>query len=704
MNAIRLEPMLPWPLLLGLAAVCVLALLPAAWRRARGVWLRALAFAVILATLAGPVLLHEDQRYLPDIALLVTDHTGSMGIRGRAAVAEAARARIEAEARRIPGLVLREAVVPPGGNGTRLFESVGQALADIPPGRLAGVVAITDGQVHDRPARALGAPLQVLIPARGEEVDRRLRVVEAPPYGIVGQTATIRVVVEDLGAHDDGTPVTVTLRRDGEAPGTVDALVGRKLDIDVPIRAVGPSLLELSAAALPGEVSAVNNRAVVQINGVRDRLHVLLVSGQPNQGERAWRRLLKADPSVDLVHFTILRLPDRDDMTPLNELALIAFPTRELFQEKINDFDLIILDRFEDRGILPVQYLENIADFVRRGGGLLLTAGPEFAGTGSLQNTPLGDVLPVHVPGDGGVTETPFRPALTAAGRAHPVTAGLVGASGPNWGPWYRALASDQTEGEVLMSGPDGHPLLVLDHREQGRVAVLLSDQIWLWARGEDGGGPQAELLRRVSHWLMKEPDLEEERLTASIEGGTLHVDRRTLAAATSVEATVTAPDGTVRSLRLAPAGDGHEAGSMPAAGEGIWRVRAAGAQAFAAAAAADPLEEADLRATASVLAAGHRGVERQRHVCRAGRRAVAADGVGGCGDARGRMDRVAGQPGARDDRGDGNGTGAAARVAAAAARDGGAGVVARRPGVTSKMVAPVATVGYCSGQPGIMT
>ena len=542
MNALRFAPALPWPVLAGLAIVCVLALIPGLWRRARGVWLRALAFGVILAALAGPVLQHEDQRFLSDIVLLLNDHTGSMGIRDRSAVADAARLRIEAEAQRVPGLVLREATVPPGGNGTRLFDAASQALADIPPGRLAGIIAITDGQVHDRPERKLTAPLHVLIPARGEEVDRVLRVVEAPPYGIVGQTATIRIVVEDLGADDDGTPVTVTVRRDGEPPGTVEATVGHKLDLDVPVRRVGQSLIALSAAGLPGEVSDVNNSAVVQINGVRDRLHVLLVSGQPNQGERAWRRLLKGDPSVDLVHFTILRLPDRDDMTPLNELALIAFPTRELFQEKINDFDLIILDRFEDRGVLPVQYLENIADFVRRGGGLLLTAGPEFAGTGSLQNTPLGDVLPVHVPPDGGVVETPFRPALTDTGRAHPVTASLPAVAG--WGPWYRALTSDQTEGEVLMSGPDGRPLLVLDHRDQGRVAVLLSDQIWLWSRGEDGGGPQAELLRRVSHWLMKEPDLEEERLTALIENGILRIDRHTLAANGPVDATVNAPDG----------------------------------------------------------------------------------------------------------------------------------------------------------------
>ena len=604
-------PLLPLPVLGVVGALSLVVLAVAVWRGARGVWVRALVFAGVLATLAGPELQHEDQRFLPDIALLVTDHTPSMALRDRASLAQAARGRIEAEAARMPGLILRETSVPPGTDGTRLFDAVNQALADIPPGRLAGIIAITDGQVHDRPLRPLTAPLHVLIPARGEEVDRRLRVVEAPPYGIVGHTATIRVAVEDLGAHDDGTPVTITVRRDGEPPGTVQAEVGRKFDITVPIRQPGPVLLELSADMLPGEVSDVNNRAVVQINGVRDRLHVLLVSGQPNQGERAWRRLLKADPSVDLVHFTILRLPDRDDMTPLNELALIAFPTRELFQEKIGDFDLIILDRFEDRGILPVQYLENIAEFVRRGGGLLITAGPEFAGPGSLQNTPLGDVLPVHVPADGGVVEEPFRPELTAMGRAHPVTADLSGAGkgrggspgGADWGPWYRALVSDETEGEVLMAGPDGRPLLVLDHRDEGRVAVLLSDQVWLWARGEGGGGPQAELLRRVSHWLMKEPDLEEERLTASIASGSLTVDRRTLSASAAVPATVTGPDGASHAVTLEPAGAGHESARVPAGLPGIWRVTAAGEQAFAAATDADPQENADLRATATVLA-----------------------------------------------------------------------------------------------------
>ncbi len=607
MNALRFDPALPAPLLATLlAAVALLAIL-AIVRRARGAVVRLLAFALFALVLARPMLQHEERRFLPDIGLVVVDHTPSMALRGRRAIADAAAAKLAAEARAVPDLRLRTVTVPPGAAGTRLFAAVGQALADIPPGRLAGVVAITDGEVHDHPVRPLGAPFHALIASAGEETDRIVRVLEAPPYAIVGSDATIALVVEDGGAHDDGTPVTLTIRRDGEPPGTIKAAVGRKVTITIPIRNAGPSLVAISAAPLPNEVSDLNNGAVLTINGVRDRLHVLLVSGEPNNGERAWRRLLKADPAVDLVHFTILRLPDKDDMTPLNELALIAFPTRELFAEKINDFDLIILDRFEDRGILPARYLANIADFVRRGGGLLLTAGPEFAGDGSLENTPLGDVLPVHVPTDGGVRETAFRPMLTATGRNHPVTDTLAGAgteaSGPGWGRWYRALLPDQTRGEVLMEGPDKSPLLVLDRAGSGRVAVLLSDQIWLWSRGEDGGGPQGELLRRIAHWLMKEPDLEEERLTATVANGTLRIERHTLATAPPPAAIVTAPDGTRSTVALTSRGDGAETASIPAPTPGVWRVRAAGEQAFAAAALADPIEQADLRATLLKLA-----------------------------------------------------------------------------------------------------
>ncbi len=606
-SGIRFAPGLPLPLLIALAVLCVLALAPAVWRRARGVWWRAACFAVVLLWLAGPRLVRETQEALSDIAVMVVDQTASMSVGDRSAITAAAAAKLTTEIGRIPGMELRTVTVPEGGHdGTRLFTALDRVLADVPRSRLSGVVMLTDGQVHDVPKAPPSAPLNVLVPAAGEQTDRRIRLVEAPNYGIVGHSVTLRVAVDDLGVDDAGQPATLTVRRDGEPPQVVQVPVGEVVPVDVPITRAGPTVVELTAAPLPGEVSDLNNHAVVSINGVRDRLRVLLVSGEPHAGERTWRRLLKADPAVDLVHFTILRPPEKDDMTPLNELALIAFPTRELFQVKIKDFDLIILDRFSNRGILPPQYLRNIADYVRGGGALLLSVGPEFASPASLSFSPLAPVLPAEPSsGPGGVVDGPFRPLVTPLGERHPVTAGLPGdkpGATPAWGEWYRRLQPAAAHGQALMSGPDGQPLLLLDRVGEGRAALLLSDQIWLWSRDHDGGGPQAELLRRVAHWLMKEPALEEEALTAAIENGTLSVERRTTSDAPPPPVTVTAPDGTASSLALKPAGPGRANASAPAAAPGVWQVSDGARQAFAAAGTTNPLEIADLRATATVL------------------------------------------------------------------------------------------------------
>ena len=307
---------------------------------------------------------------------------------------------------------------------------------------------------------------------------------------------------------------------------------------------------------------------MVEINGVRDRLRVLLISGEPHPGERTWRRLLKADPSVDLVHFTILRPPEKDDLTPLNELALIAFPVRELFLDKINEFDLIILDRFQNRGLLPMPYIANIAERVRDGGALLLSVGPEFSGAdqpGRDADRPACCRACRH-------RRTPwsraqFRPRVTDLGQRHPVTEGLTGANPPgdpgrgaDWGSWYRRIEPADVRGEVLMGTPDGEPLLLLDRVGKGRVALLLSDQIWLWSRGHEGGGPQAELLRRIAHWLMQEPELEENALTARVADGRLTIERRSTDPAPPGQVTVTDPDGKTQTLNL----DGDSPGRAP--------------------------------------------------------------------------------------------------------------------------------------------
>ena len=611
--ALRFDPVIPPALFAALAVLCAAALGLALWKRARGTVWRFFAFAVLLLWLGGPRLVEETRESLPDIGLLVVDQTASMQVGERTKLAEAARARVEEQARALPDLELRSVTVPEAGSeGTRLFAAIERALADIPRARLAGVVAITDGQVHDIPPGSPfgGTPLHVLVPARGEETDRRIRIIEAPGYGIVGKSVTIRMAVEDLGLPRAGLAfgraARLTIRRDGEPPRVESVPLGVEHGVEVPIARAGPTVVEMTADPLPGEVSTLNNRAVVEINGVRDRLRVLLVSGEPHAGERTWRRLLKADPAVDLVHFTILRPPEKDDLTPLNELALIAFPVRELFQVKIKEFDLIILDRFQNRGILPPLYLGNIADYVRAGGALLLSVGPEFTGPASLAVTPLGSVLPARAASVDAVVNGAFRPLVTPLGTRHPVTAGLTGwqASGdPTWGPWYRRIEAGSLHGDALLSGSQGNPLLLLDHVDQGRVALLLSDQIWLWSRGHLGGGPQAELLRRVAHWLMKEPELEENALTARAEHGRLAVERRTTEDGPPGEVTVTDPEGRQQRLMLAPTRPGRAVAQLPAASPGVWRVGDATRTAYAAAGAANPLEMADLRATASLLA-----------------------------------------------------------------------------------------------------
>src|SRR5690606_33836528 len=234
--------------------------------------------------------------------------------------------------------------------------------------------------------------------------------------------------------------------------------------------------------------------------------------------------------------------------TPINELSLIAFPTRELFVEKVEDFDLIIFDRYQHRDVLPLLYYDYISEYVQNGGALLIAAGPEFASEQSIARTPLISVLPAVPTGE--VQESAFLPRLSETGARHPVTRGLDGSDvePPNWSRWFRLVGIDQPDGHVVMEGPDKSPLLVLSRVGEGRVGMFLSDQGWLWARGFEGGGPYVSLYRRIAHWLMKEPELEEERLTAAGRGMTLEITRQTMADEPE-PVTVTMPSGEKREL-----------------------------------------------------------------------------------------------------------------------------------------------------------
>ena len=611
--SISLDPIVPILLLIALAAAAALLVAFGLFRRARGSVLRALAFAALLAALANPSWVQERREPLSDVAVIVADESASQRIEGRADETAVAVAELEQQLRRLPGTEVRVVRIADAvgtdaaaeDEGTRLFSALERALTDVPRRRIAGVIAVTDGQVHDAPESAealeLTAPFHVLLTGREGEIDRRLIVKEIPTYGIVGQKQSMVLRVDDMPGVADG-PAAVTIRRDGRPLGTADLAIGEDAVIEFMLEHAGPTVFEIEASARDGELTLVNNRAVVVVNGVRDRLRVLLVSGEPHAGERTWRNLLKADPAVDLVHFTILRPPEKQDGTPIRELSLIAFPIRELFEVKLDEFDLIIFDRYRQRGVLPRYYYENIAAYVDKGGALLESTGPSYASSFSLYRTPLGEALPAEPLGR--VIEGGFKPRVTDLGRRHPVTADLPGSGGdePQWGRWFRLVDVGVTRGFTVMSGTEGRPLLVLDRYGEGRVAQIMSDHVWLWSRGFEGGGPQAELLRRLAHWLMKEPDLEEEDLRAAVHAGKLEITRRSLSEE-APEVKVTAPSGATRTLRLEAAGGGRWSATLPAEEVGLYRVDDDPLTAFAASGALNPIELADVRSTPEILA-----------------------------------------------------------------------------------------------------
>ncbi|TCP38667.1 glutamine amidotransferase [Rhodovulum marinum] len=547
------DPLLPWAVLWALVAAAVAFTGFALWRGLGGWWLRGLAAAAILAAIANPSLQTEDRAPLSDIVVLVVDESASQRLSDRPDQVARAIARVESEVAALDNTELRIVRLGDGqGNeGTLLMTALAEALAEVPRARLAGAILLTDGQLHDLDrAPALPAPLHALLTGQQDDWDRRLVVKNAPAFAILGEEFTLTLRIEDQGAvpAEMGETTRVTLAIDGGAPQTYTVPLNRDLELPVILEHAGRNVIQFSVAGEAGELTDRNNAAVVQINGVRDRLRVLLVSGEPHPGERTWRNLLKSDSSVDLVHFTILRPPDKHDGVPVTELSLIAFPTRELFLDKIDEFDLIIFDRYKRRGILPMIYLDNVRDYVEKGGAVLIAAGPDFASADSIYRSPLAEILPAEPTAR--VIEEGYRPTVTDLGQRHPVTEGLKAEHDGDWGRWFRLIDVQATRGQVVMTGTGDRPLLVLDRVGEGRVALLASDHAWLWNRGFEGGGPQLELLRRLAHWMMKEPELEEEALSAEAEGQTMTITRRSLAQdGRSVR--ITRPDGQTDTLTL---------------------------------------------------------------------------------------------------------------------------------------------------------
>ncbi|MFZ1991461.1 MAG: hypothetical protein WAW96_17020 [Alphaproteobacteria bacterium] len=612
---LTIVPLIPVPLLAVLGVLCVGVIGLGFFFRARGAALRALALGLALLALAGPSLNRETRKPVNDVIAVVVDHSQSEHLPGRTEAADKALATLK-EQLNVKGIDLRivDAASNPDDDGTHLFGPLADALRDVPSDRLGGAILLTDGEIHDVPpnpkAAGIDAPVHTLITGKKGEADRKLTIVEAPRFGIVGQTLAFQVRVDDLGNLPANEPARasarIEVRIDGGEPNYYTVPVGGPRTIEFQLAHGGENVVEVEAEPGPAELTLQNNRAVIVTNGVRDRLRVLLISGEPHAGERTWRNLLKADPSVDLVHFTILRPPEKQDDTDDRELALIGFPVRELFSVKLYDFDLIIFDRYRRREVIPSAYFGYMADYVESGGALLIAAGPDYNSVDSIANTALVSLLPAQPTSH--IFEQGFQPRVSPLGFRHPVTAGLSGANppdsdaAPTWGRWFRLVDTQQVSGETLMTGPDQRPLLILDTAGKGRVAQLLSDQAWLWARGFEGGGPQAELLRRLAHWLMKEPDLEEEVLHGEVKGHAIEITRRTMAD-TVAPVEVTTPSGKKQNVTLAQTAPGRFEAAMPIDEVGLYHMTDGKLNALVAVGPLNPREVSDMRATDELVA-----------------------------------------------------------------------------------------------------
>ena len=599
-NSLLFDPLIDPSILAALAAVMLATIGFALWRGLRGWALRGLGALVILLALAGPVLQREDRAPLSDIVLLVEDETASQSLGARGAQTETAVAALAARLEGRKNTEVRRVTLGDGADdsGTALMGAVTEALSREPSARVAGIIAVTDGIVHDaEDAPAFPAPFHVVQTGQATDWDRRITVKNAPAFGILGEPIVLTLRVDDLGAAPSADTAPLRVSVDGAPPLDFTMPIGRDLEVPITLGHGGRNVLQFTIPTAEGELTDRNNTALIQINGVRDRLRVLLVSGEPHTGSRTWRNLLKSDSSVDLVHFTILRPPSKQDGVPVDELSLIAFPTRELFLQKIEDFDLIIFDRYQRRGILPSSYLENVVRYIEQGGAVLIAAGPDFASADSIYRSPLARILPAEPTAR--VVEEGFVPQISDLGARHPVTSGLPDEG--TWGRWLRLVEVTPDGGQVVMTGAGDRPLLVLDRKGEGRVAMLASDQAWLWARGYEGGGPQLELLRRLAHWMMGEPELEEEALWAEANGQRMRIIRQSLQSDVGA-VTVQTPSGETRDLELTETAPGRFEALFEGAEIGLYRLTNEDQEAVIGLGPAAPREFTDVIASAASL------------------------------------------------------------------------------------------------------
>lgn len=587
----------------GVAAVLAVAVVWS-WQSTRGAptttRVGLLALRSALAVLLFIVILEPGRRLMatsrePDKVIVAVDTSTSMAVgegsaqRGRVA-ARAALAVLDDLSTREPPVVpevwffddevrigtkddlvaLESGARAPVGRETRLALAVEQALdgsagddAATRGAPLGGMILISDGadtagltptltgELRERlatlgrlPNASDTAPLHtVVVGADRSFRDIVIERVVADDFAFVRNPLTIEVVLRHRGFG--GITLPLSLAEDGVVVTRTDVVLGddgeQRATMTFSPQQAGKHLYTIEAPVIDGEAIAENNRLDFTMKLIRDRIRVLQVAGRPSWDERFVRRLLKENPSVDLISFFILRSPSDISGAGNNELSLIPFPTKELFTEQLHTFDVVIFQDFNYRPYSMGIYLQNVADYVRGGGGFLMMGGDLSFSEGDYEGTPIAEVLPVRLlPGHGHLSTDDFSPVLTDVGRRHPLTdiAGTI-AGATDAASLFQALPPLQglnktaglTDGAAAVlthpfeNGPDGQPQPVIAVRDvgKGRSVAVMTDTTWHWSLPQVGQGTgrsdaHRKLLANALRWLIRDPELSRVQLSLDMD------------------------------------------------------------------------------------------------------------------------------------------------------------------------------------------
>lgn len=432
---------------------------------------------------------------------------------------------------------------------TRIGDAIAEVAGRDAEGALGAVVIVSDGADTSGTLRVADVERlrvrvhAVAVGARETLRDDAIARVEADALGFLRQPARVRVTLRSIGGRGGSVPVTLRRGDEVEREAVVEVPPDGEGTVDIPFTPMrlGRAVYRLTIPLAPDDAVPENNERAFLVRVQRDKLRVLLVAGRPSWDERFLRAFLKSDPSIDLVSFFILRTASDLTMASPDELALIPFPTDELFSEHLGSFDVVFFQNFEFGPYQMAPYLPSIRDYVLRGGGFAMIGGDLAFASGGYAETALAEVLPVTMPPSGtpetqAIRTDRFEPRIVPELARHPILELLPDAAA-NAAAWaalaplegVNVLTGLRQGGRSLLVHPvhrdasgSAMPVLAVGQPGRGRTLALATDTSWRWGITTGGRSGDASahtrFYERVLRWLAKDPALEPAQITTDRE------------------------------------------------------------------------------------------------------------------------------------------------------------------------------------------